>query len=136
MVVRSTYNLNTKSGGLSNVIFIDNNLVTRVPSNKCLGVLLDEKLTSETHIEYICKKACAGIRALRRIKLFVPLCTFVTLYRSLIGRRGKDCATSWAGRLHAGGGGSGWGEGGCFNQIRKNTCGVIAYQLLTLLSFA
>ena len=53
--------LNTKSGDLSNVISIDNNLVSRVPSNKCLEVLLDEKLTFETHIEYICKKACAGI---------------------------------------------------------------------------
>jgi len=63
MVVGSTYNLNIKSGDLSNVISIDNNLVSRVPSNKCLGVLLNEKLTFETHIEYICKKACAGIGA-------------------------------------------------------------------------
>ena len=61
MVVGSTYNLNTKSGDLSNVITIDNNLVSRVPSNKCLGVLPDEKLTFETHIEYISKRACAGI---------------------------------------------------------------------------
>ena len=83
MVVASTYNLNTKSGDLSNVISNDINLVSRVPSNKCLGVLLDEKLTFETHIEYICKKACAGTGALRRTKPFVPLCTLVTLHRPL-----------------------------------------------------
>ena len=47
--------------------------VLHVTSNKCLGLLLDEKLTFETHIEYICKKACTGIGALRRIKPFVPL---------------------------------------------------------------
>ena len=83
MVVGSTSpDLNTKSGDLYNVISIDNNLVSRVPSNKCLGVVLDEKRTFETHIEYICKKACAGIGALRRIKPFVPLFTLVTLYRS------------------------------------------------------
>ena len=64
MVVGSTYNLNTKSGDLSNVISIDNNLVSRIPSNTCLGVLLVEKLTFETYIEYICKKACAGMGAL------------------------------------------------------------------------
>ena len=46
VVVGSTYNLNTKSGNLSNVIFIDNNLVSRIPSNKCLGVLLDEGLAN------------------------------------------------------------------------------------------
>ena len=77
MVVGSTYNLNTKSGDLSN-----NNLVSRVPSNKCLGVLLDEKLTFEINIEYICKKACVGIGALRRIKPFVPplhLCNFIQI---------------------------------------------------------
>ena len=50
MVVGSTYNLNTKSEDLSNVISINNNLVSRVPSNKCLGILLDEKLTLESHI--------------------------------------------------------------------------------------
>ena len=84
MVVGSTYNLNTKPRELSNVISIDSNLVLRVPSNKCLGVLLDEKLTFETHIDYICKKACAGIGALRRIKPFGPFCTLVTLYREII----------------------------------------------------
>ena len=57
MVVGSTYNLNTKSGKLSNVISIENNLVSRVPTNKCLGVLLDEKLSFETHIDYISVKS-------------------------------------------------------------------------------
>ena len=33
----------------------------------------------ETHIEHICKKACAGRGALRRTKPFVLLCTLVTL---------------------------------------------------------
>ena len=90
MVVGSTYNLNTKSGDLSN-----NNLVSRVPSNKCLGVLLDEKLTFEINIEYICKKACVGIGALRRIQAFVPLCTLVTLYRSLIEPYFDYCSPVW-----------------------------------------
>ena len=48
------------------MISLDNNLVSRVPSDKCFGVLLDEKLTFE--FEYLCKKACAGIGALRRIR--------------------------------------------------------------------
>ena len=56
MVVGSTYNLNTKTGDLSNVIYVDKNLVLRIPSNKCLGVLLDEKLTFETYIAYCFEK--------------------------------------------------------------------------------
>ena len=48
------------------------------------------------HIEYnICKKACAGIGALRRIKPFVPLCTLVTLYRSLIEAYFDYCSPLW-----------------------------------------
>ena len=95
MVVGSTYNLNTKSGDLSNVISIDKNLVSPVTFNKCLGVLLDEKLTFETHIEYIWKKACAGIGALRRIKPFVPFCTLGTLYRSLVHPYFDYCSPLW-----------------------------------------
>ena len=94
-VVGSTFNLNNKSGDLSNIIYTDNNLVLHILSNKCLGVLLHEKLTFETHIEYICKKACAGIGALRRIKPFVPLCTLVTLYRSLIESYFDYCSPLW-----------------------------------------
>ena len=50
------------------------------PPFGCLKIfgVLDEKLTFETHIEYISKKACTGIGALRRIKPFVPLCALVT----------------------------------------------------------
>ena len=66
MVVGSTYNLNTKSRELSNVISIDSNLVSRVPTNKCLGVLLDEKPTFETHIDYICKKGMCWHRSFKK----------------------------------------------------------------------
>ena len=73
MLIGSTYNLNNKSKDLPDSLSIDNNIVSHVTSNKCLGVLLDEKLKFETHIECICKKACAGIEALRKIKPFVLL---------------------------------------------------------------
>jgi len=59
-LIWSTYNLNHKSKDLpDHAIYIENNIVSHITSNKCLGVLLVEKLTFETHIEYICKKACA-----------------------------------------------------------------------------
>ena len=95
MLIGSTHNLNKKSKNLPAATSIDNNIVSRVTSNKCLGVLLDEKLTFETHTEYICKKACAGIAALRRIEPFVPLCTFVTLYNSLVQLYFDYCSPLW-----------------------------------------
>ena len=91
----SSNNVYTKCRELSNVISIDSIWFQRVPSNKCSGVLLDEKLTFETHNDYICKKACAGIGALRRVKPFFLLCTPVTLYRSLIEPYFDCCSPLW-----------------------------------------
>jgi hypothetical protein len=56
---------------------MNNNVISSVVSNKCLGVDL-------INIEEICKKICSGIGALRRIKPFVPQSSLVTLYKSLI----------------------------------------------------
>ena len=47
------------------------------------------------HITKMCKKACAGIGALSRTKPFVPLCTPVTLYRSLIEPYFDYCSPLW-----------------------------------------
>ena len=46
-------------------------------------------------IQCICKKACAGIGALRRIKPLVPLCTLITLYRSFIEPYFDYCSPLW-----------------------------------------
>ena len=53
MLTLSTYNSNNKSKDLPDALSIDNNIISHLTSNKCLGVLLDEKLTFETHIGYI-----------------------------------------------------------------------------------
>ena len=44
-------------------------------THKCLGVQIDEKLTWECHIYMICKRAGAGVGAMKRIKAFVPIDT-------------------------------------------------------------
>ena len=52
---------------------MNNSIIESVPSQKCLGVDLDNRLIFDIHIENLCKKICSGIAALRRIKPFVPL---------------------------------------------------------------
>ena len=49
---------------------MNNNVVSSVVSNKCLGVDIDDRLTFDINIEGICMKICSG--ALRGIKPFVP----------------------------------------------------------------
>ena len=62
-------------------------MVNNIPlsrTDKCLGVQIDEKLSWDSHIDMICKKASEGIGALRRIKPFVPVDTLEKVYKSLI----------------------------------------------------
>ena len=84
MIIGSKQNLTNKIGDLDPSIFMNNNPVSSVVSNKCLGVDLDDSLTFHTYIEKICKKNCAGIGVLRRIKPFVPQASLVTLYTALV----------------------------------------------------
>ena len=50
----------------------------------CLGVGLDENLSWEPHINSISEKVSAGMRILKRTKLFVPNETLQTIYKELI----------------------------------------------------
>ena len=58
--------------------------VSRVSSQKCLGVILDEKLSWENHIEMICKKVGAEIAVIKRIKSIVSKDTLQVLYKAIV----------------------------------------------------
>ena len=95
IVIGSKQNLTNKVGELYNSIIMNNNVISPVVSNKCLGVDLDDRLTFDINIEEICKKICSGIGALRRIKPFVPQTSLVTLYKSLIQPYFDYCSPLW-----------------------------------------
>ena len=89
-------NLNNKSKDLPDAISIDNNIVSYVTSYKYLGVLIDEKLTFETHVEYICEKGVPRYSSSKKnFKPFVPLCTLVPLYNSLVQPYFDHCSPLW-----------------------------------------
>ena len=95
MIIGSKQNLNNKAGDLNSSITLNNNLLSSVVSNKCLGVDIDKTLSFRIHIEDICKKICSGVGILRRIKPFVPQGSLVTLYKSLIQPYFDYCAPLW-----------------------------------------
>ena len=82
MFIGSSYNLKNKI--CDHPVLVNNQTVPRIDAHKCLGVLIDEKRSWEKHIETICKKAGAGIGALRRAKPFVPADTLQVLYKALV----------------------------------------------------
>ncbi len=54
MIIGSTYNLNNKVHDYP--VMLNNKVIPRTHSFECLGVLIDEKLSWDLHVEKTCKK--------------------------------------------------------------------------------
>ena len=77
MFVGSNYNIKNKVCNLPIS-------VPTVSNQKCLGVILDEKLFWENHIDMICKKVGAGIAVIKRVKPFIPKENLQALYNAIV----------------------------------------------------
>ena len=95
IVIGSSYNLKNKAPNEQNDIIMDNCQVSRVEKHKCLGVQIDEKLSFDSHIDGICKKASASIGALKRMKPFVPFDSLKATYSALVQPYFDYCSPLW-----------------------------------------
>ena len=82
MLIGSRQRLSTLPDTLE--LSINNVPINRVSSVKSLGVLIDENLTWQTHIDKLSKKIESGIGAIKRIRSFVPSATLLYIYSALI----------------------------------------------------
>ena len=82
-------------------VLINDQLIPRVHSMLCLEVKLDERLNWDEHIEMVCKKVLAGIGILRRIKLYVSVNTFTSIYAALIQLYFDYCSLKFLGEFVA-----------------------------------
>ena len=79
------------------LLTINNNQITQVSSTRSLGVIIDENLSWEDHIQYISKKVASGISALKRIRCFVSRDTLILVYNALIQPHFEYCSAVWDG---------------------------------------
>ena len=63
---------------------IDNQVIERVNQVKYLGMILDENLNFNAHIDYTIKKASSRLGAVRRARKFLDISTSLVLYKSLV----------------------------------------------------
>ena len=93
MFIGSPYNLKNRIGE-SSVSFGDKK-VPVTHSFESLGVEIDENLTWEKHTAKICKKASAGIGAIKRVKPYVDTSTLQIIYKALVQPHFDYCSTLW-----------------------------------------
>ena len=67
----------------SRAIFINGHKILKVSSTKFLGVVIDEKLSWDPHIQYLRKKLRSITGAIRRIRNLIPGEHFMKLYSAL-----------------------------------------------------
>ena len=93
MIIGSTYNLNNKVH--NKPVILNNKPLSRTSTFECLGVLLDEKLKWDKHIDKILKKVGSGIAMLRRAKKFIPTSSPQMIYNALIQPYFDYCSPLW-----------------------------------------
>ena len=71
--------------------------ISRVPSTKTLGVLIDENIAMGNHIDYVAKKAAKGIGLLRRSNFAYLLHSnsLKTIYSAIVLPHFDYCALVW-----------------------------------------
>ena len=74
---------------------LNNKPLSRTSTFECLGVLLDEKLKCDKHIEKILKMVGPGIAMLRNAKKFIPRSSLQMIYNALIQPYFDYCSPLW-----------------------------------------
>ena len=74
---------------------IDRGEIRRVKSVKYLGMIVDDKLTWEQHIEFISEKMVRNTGILKRIRNFIPQESLLLLYHILIEPYLRYCSIVW-----------------------------------------
>ena len=75
------------------LIEIDNNVIERVNEIKYLGVILDERLHFNAHLNYVVKKAGKKFGILCRIAPCLTLISKITIYKAIIAPHFEYCTT-------------------------------------------
>lgn len=69
---------------LSPTIFVDNEALDQVEKTKFLGLVIDENLTWDEHVNLVIRKTSSGLYALRRLALSCNIETLKSIYYALI----------------------------------------------------
>ena len=95
---KSKFMLSTSSRTFSNNSFeikMGESSLERVKSIKYLGVMLDDQLSWNSHVQYLNKKLSSACGILGKIKYYVDVPTLMKIYHALFKSRKQYAIISW-----------------------------------------
>ena len=84
MYFASDYNLSNLGFFAIDPLKIGEQPITRDQSTKSLGVVFDQRLVWEEHVDSLYKRVSSGLAALKQARQYVPQDTLLTIYNALI----------------------------------------------------
>ena len=78
-------------------LFLNNQKLKKVQSAKFLGVVIDEALTWEAHLDYLMEKLNTCIVMIKRIKSSIPKSEYLKIYNALFMSHLSYCISCWGG---------------------------------------
>ena len=93
MIIGSFFNLNNKVYDYP--VMLNSKVIPRTNSFEYLGVLIDEKLSWDLHVDKTCKKVGSSIAVMKQIMPFVPNSTLQTIYKAMTQPYFDDCSPLW-----------------------------------------
>ena len=84
MYFASDYNLSNPGIFAIDPLKISEQTITRVQSTKSLGVVFDQRLVWEEHLDSLCKRDSSRLAALKQARHYVHQDTILTIYNAVI----------------------------------------------------
>ena len=69
--------------------------IKRVKETKTLGIIIDDQLKWNTHIDNVVAKVSRAIGLIRRMKMFVPQATLISVYNAIVQPHFDYCSLVW-----------------------------------------
>ena len=83
--------------GSVNVLKLGNQKLKKVDKVKFLGVIIDENLNWEEHVDHMIKKLNSSIVMIKRIIKFIPKSEYMKIYDALFKSHLSYCISCWGG---------------------------------------
>ena len=76
---------------------VNNQKIKKVSKIRFLGVIIDDRLSWDDHIEHLENKLISTIVLIKRVRKFIPKTLYTTIYYSLFLSHLSYCISSWGG---------------------------------------